>query len=217
MLVAAAVALVVVSVGTFWYLGYRQGNVVLKTVNGQNITLRDLDRRGNLIKFLYGLTGPLDTETKKAILDTMVDEKLIRDEAQKRGFTVTDDELAALTSEWAGSLTTTYKSPLGITVARLRFGVTEAELTEYARLQIYTQKVYDDVTKDITQASVTEADIQAMYEEEKSTLDAQGLSLEQARDTLTQDVLSKKRGDTYTKFLDELRSKATITGPGLPG
>lgn len=216
-IIASVLAAVVIVVGGFWYLGYRKGSVVLKTVNGQNITQHDVTKQGNLTRFLYGLSTPLDAATEKAVLDTMVDDVLLREEAVKRSITVTDQEVADLEAQWATALQTVYKGTVQVTVARLRLGVGQADLKTYEETQILVQKLYDEVTKEITAASITEADIQAMYAEEKSTLDSQGLSLEQARDTLTQDALNKKRGDTYTKFLDDLRSRATITGPGLPG
>ncbi len=213
-IILATIAVVLLGGGAVAYTSYRAGNQVLQTVDGQNITQRDLARREHVMTFLYGLKPPLDAETKKAFLDTMVDDRLIAAEAKTRGLTVTDQDLADLTAQYSDSLAVVYKTNLGITVARLRLGVTQADLTDYLRLQILAQKLYGAVTADVT---VTEADIQALYQKRKETLDAQGLSLDQARETLTQEALTQKRGDTYTQYLKDLRSRATLAGPGLPG
>lgn len=213
-IILAVVAVAGVGGGVLGYTGFKAGNQVLQTVNGENITRRDLTRREHVTMFLYGLKPPLDAQTSKAILDTMVDDKLITAEAEKRALTVTDQEITVLTTQYSDSLVIIYKTNLGITVSRIRLGVTQAQLTDYQRLQILSQKLYDAVTADVT---VTEEDIQALYQQMKETLDAQGLSLEQARETLAQEALTQKRDDTYARFLTDLRSRATIAGPGLPG
>ncbi len=204
---------IVVGGGLLWYSSYRTGNVVLKTVNGENITQRDLTRRESTIMYLFGLQNRFDAETQKSILDSMVDEKLVAVEAKKRELEVTDQELKDLSDQYAATLAAAYGSNLNITVARLRLKVTQAALDDYLRSQLHGEKIYTAITADV---KVTEADIQAMYEQQKETLDKQGLSLEQARETLTQDALNQKRGDTYSQFLETLRTAATITGPGLP-
>ena len=60
---------------------------------------------------------------------------------------------------------------------------------------------------------VTEPDIVAFYEQYKETLDAQGLSLQDVRDTLGQEILQQKRSEVYSGFLQTLRAKATIADP----
>jgi hypothetical protein len=182
---------------------------VLKTVNAVNITQHELDTRVRILQFANDLKT-VSAETKTDILDTLVDEQLVLAEAAARNLVPTDEDIKGTETQQASALKTLYTSPLRITVARLRYGVSSGDLAGYVRNQVLNKKLYAAVTADTT---VTEADIVAFYEQYKETLDAQGLSLQDVRDTLGQEILQQKRSEVYSGFLRTLRSKATVADP----
>lgn len=183
---------------------------VLTIVNGHEITVRELTRRENVIRYLYGI-GEIKPDLREAILEDLVDEKLIAAEAVRRGIVVTEEDLDPLAGQFEEALRVVYGSPLAITVQRLRLRVGAADLVAYQTAFIMNRKLYESVTAEVT---VTEGDIVALYEELKETLDEAGLSLEQARDRLAEEALQKKRGEVYTAFIEQLRAQAEIASPG---
>jgi parvulin-like peptidyl-prolyl isomerase len=185
---------------------------VLRVVNGQAITERDLIRRENVLRYLYGLgRGAFDAALREALLEQLVDEHLVEAEAERRGLTVTDEDLAQTREGFEQSLEMAYKTRLARSLAKMRLRVTDEDLDRFARGQVYAQKLYQEVTAEV---SVTEEDILALYEEYKESLDEAGLSLEDVRDTLTQDALREKREEVYSRLLMDLRAKAEVSGPG---
>jgi len=182
---------------------------VLKTVNAVNITQHELDTRTRILQFANDLKT-VSAETKTVILDTLVDEQLVLAEAAARNLVPTDQDIKDNETQQASALKTLYTTTLRITVARLRYGVSSGDLAAYVRNQVLNEKLYTVVTADTT---VTEPDIVAFYEQYKETLDAQGLSLQDVRDTLGQEILQQKRSEVYSGFLQTLRAKATIADP----
>lgn len=182
---------------------------VLKTVNAVNISQHELDTRTRILQFANDLKT-VSAETKTAILDSLVDEQLVLAEAAARNLVPTDQEIKDNETQQASALKTLYTTTLRITVARLRYGVSSSDLAAYVRNQVLNEKLYAAVTADTT---VTEPDIVAFYEQYKETLDAQGLSLQDVRDTLGQEILQQKRSEVYFGFLQTLRSRATIADP----
>ena len=182
---------------------------VLKTVNAVNITQHELDTRTRILQFANDLKT-VSAETKTVILDTLVDEQLVLAEAAARNLVPTDQDIKDNETRLASALKTLYTTTLRITVARLRYGVSSGDLAAYVRNQVLNEKLYTAVTADTT---VTEPDIIAFYEQYKETLDAEGLSLQDVRDTLGQEILQQKRSGVYSGFLQTLRAKATIADP----
>ena len=182
---------------------------VLKTVNAVNITQHELDTRTRILQFANDLKT-VSAETKTAILDSLVDEQLVLAEAAARNLVPTDQEIKDNETQQASALKILYTTTLRITVARLRYGVSSGDLAAYVRNQVLNEKLYTAVTAD---TAVTEPDIVAFYEQYKETLDAEGLSLQDVRDTLGQEILQQKRSEVYSGFLQTLRAKATIADP----
>ncbi|MEW6267053.1 MAG: SurA N-terminal domain-containing protein [Thermodesulfobacteriota bacterium] len=69
---------------------------IVATVNGQIITLRDLNERLTpLVRAIKNQGQPVDMESlKRKALDLMIDQRLILDEARRRGVEVTDEQVA---------------------------------------------------------------------------------------------------------------------------
>jgi len=183
---------------------------VLKTVNAVNITQHELDTRTRILQFVNDLKEGVEEATKTLILDSLVDEQLIQAEAAARNLVPTDQDIKDNETRLASALKILYTTPLRITVARLRYGVSSGDLAAYVRNRALNEKLQTAVTADTT---VTEPDIIAFYEQYKEALDAEGLSLQDVRDTLGQEILQQKRSEVYSGFLQTLRAKATIADP----
>jgi len=214
-LVALALVLVLVLGITSWgVLSYTSSlearQTVLRVVNGVEITRLDFIDRENVFRYLYGLDD-VAPALEDAILEGLVDEKLVALEAARRGLEATDEDFDLLERQIEAALDALYKTPLAKTAQRIRLGVSRGDLVAYERALILDSKLYEDVTAEVT---VSEEDILALYEEYKETLDQAGLSLDEARDTLAEDALQRKRSEVYAAFIDELRSRASIVTPG---
>ncbi|MEW6032498.1 MAG: SurA N-terminal domain-containing protein [Bacillota bacterium] len=199
--------------GAYTFLAGASGHDdVLYVVNGHEITRAELDRRVNVIRYLYGIgESGITPDLRQALLEDLVDGYLVAAEAARRGITVDLAEARRLDEQFEMSLKVVHGSPLAITAARLRLRVRQSDVAAYRDALILNNKLYQAVTAEVT---VTEEDILALYAELKETMDMAGLSLEEARDRLADEALQKKRGEVYLSFLAELRSRADIAGPG---
>ena len=214
-ILAIVLAIVFVGGGVVWgayslLAGPQVETGVLVVVNGQEITGRELSRRESVIKYLYGLKQ-VEADLREFLLDDLVEERLVSAEAERRGITVSEEELVPLSEQFEESLRVVHGSPVAITLERLRLRVSAADLVAYQTALVLNRKLYESVIADVT---ITESDILALYAELKESLDAAGLSLEDARDRLGEEALQKKRGEVYTAFIEELRAQAEISSPG---
>jgi len=214
LVVLAMVVVLVLSITAWGFVSYTSNlearRTVLRVVNGQEVTRFDLVRRANVLRYIYGLSE-IDPALEEALLEGLIDERLVAAEADGRGLAATEEDFAVLEQQIAAALDALYTSSLGATAQRIRLGVSQADLRAYEKSLILDGKLYEDVTAEVT---VTEEDILALYQEYKETLDEAGLSLNEARDKLAEDALQKKRGEVYAAFLEELRARAVISTPG---
>jgi len=205
----ATVAVLVLTVGAVVWTWYAAAHRVVVTVDGKQFTERDLNRRVNLFKFLYG-TDYVGPETRKALQDSLVDEYLVVREASGRGLTVTDEEVAETLEEEEARLVEFYGSEFRLTVARLSRGLRLSDIIAYERGQLLRLKLYEEVTRDVT---FTEEEVLELYQQYKETLDQQGLSLADVRERLVQELLTSKKLKAFADFREQLRAQAAVVEP----
>ncbi len=140
------------------------GDAVVATVNGQNITKSELDRA---IKFNWGSKAgnPGSAQYKsfeQQMTDILVVQKIINAEAQKRGITVTDAEINSAYSQEQQAAGGADKLKSKMSDA----GVSQDQLNDMLRDDLYFQKLFAAVTKSVPQ--VTDAEAQAYYNQHKT-------------------------------------------------
>jgi thiol-disulfide isomerase/thioredoxin len=111
---------------------------VVATVDGEEITARDVDVELILQKRLHEQQGQVLTENpndlaafRRDILDQLVDQALIEAEAARQGIAVSEAEVASKLPSLGGGFDVTR-----LRAAALADGVTEAEFNEWARKRL---------------------------------------------------------------------------------
>ena len=146
---------------------------VVATVAGDKITIADLDKElgpdiDNL-KEKYGedFEQKIDDTTKEQlkqartqILDQVVNDKVIIKKGEELNLLPTGDELAKEVEEEKKQFIEAWGGEEGYKSALTYFGMTEDSFNTYVENLVKQQKVYDEVTKDIT---VTDEEVKKYY------------------------------------------------------
>jgi foldase protein PrsA len=136
-------------------------------VNGQTIPLDELNKQMDQLKKQYpqmftGADGEGRLlEFKQRLLDNLINQVLIKQEAKKRGITVSDAEI----KKQIDQLKTGFKDDAAFQEALKTAGMDPSTLEGQVRDQLVTQKLIESLAKDIT---VTDAEIKAYYDKNKS-------------------------------------------------
>ena len=163
-----------------------KGLLIAATVNGSPIT------RLAVIEQSERAAG-------KTTLETMINQKLIDGEAQKRGVTVSEDEISTRMKIVEDQIVAQ-----GATLAQAlaEQGMTQAEFKKWTVTQLELEKLLADKTQ------VTDAEVAQYIKDSGQTVpagqeaDYQG----RAKDALQQQKLS----EAASSFMDSLRSQASI-------
>src|SRR3989344_1396839 len=172
--IKTGVVIAVVLVAGALAYGYKS-LLIAATVNGSPISR-------------LSVISELEKKSGKAALDELITKKLIDDEAQKKGITVSDDEVSAEITKIDDQIK--------------EQGMTESDL----RLQITIQKKLEKLLADKTQ--VTDAEIKKFIADNKVVAPAgqEEAFKNQAMEQLRQNKLR----DAVGLLIESLRSQATI-------
>jgi hypothetical protein len=179
--------LVVILVGALVYFGVQKyGNVfVVATVNGKPIDRLSFYQR-------------LEKQTGKQVLDQMVSESLIEQEANSKGITVSDKDIDAKVKE----LETQFKSQGGLTQVLSLQGMSMSDLRTQLKYNLIVDKIAPKVT-------VSDKEITAEYDKNQTTY---GEELTDAIKTqIKNTLLQQKRSSMITTWFDDLKKKAKIS------
>jgi foldase protein PrsA len=138
------------------------------TVNGQGIPLADLSQQFAAVKANYptmfpaGASGAAqEAEFKKRLLDNMIDQALVSQEAGKMGITVKDADINKQFAE----IRKQFKTDADYKAALKKFATTEAKLKDQIRQQLLLQAITAKLAKNV---KVTDAQIKAYYDKNKA-------------------------------------------------
>jgi hypothetical protein len=180
---------------------------VIATVDGDPIYLRDAAARlEGLMTAHSGGTQSLGTEWKDRVLQSLVDDVLIRQEADRQGITVADQQMADQILSLQGMFATLgeYESWLASQ------GIDQDELERRVRLQLLATAVYDSVTSGIT---VPPTDVRAYYREHRGDYAGQDGTVApyaDVRATIQQQLENKAKDAAYAAWQDERRAVADV-------
>ncbi len=162
----AVAALVVVVLGIA-LVGCGNKNVAA-TVNGQDISNEELQTQLDQVKkrfpqFFQGAdAAQREIEFKQRLLDELINRELIAQAAKDRGINITDADV----EKQIATIKKGFKDQAAFDAALKNAGIDPAGLNEQIRTQLVTQKLVEQLSKDV--AKPTQAEIKAYYDTHKS-------------------------------------------------
>lgn len=135
---------------------------IAAVVNGDMITARELDRHVQSEMKARKILGKKDdrsaAELRKAVLESMINEKLVYQQAAKEKIKATDEEIDRVIAEM---MKESNLSPEVFKQQLVKEGITQKELREQAKLHILTQKL---ISRNVSgKVVVTENEINEYY------------------------------------------------------
>jgi len=180
-------AVIIVVVAALVGLGWRyKGLLIAATVNGSPISR-------------LAVISELEKSSGKGALDSMINQKLIDDEASKKGITVTSDEVSTQIKTIEDQLKAQGQT---LDQALSAQGMTQADLEK----QVLTQKKLEKLLAD--KIAVTDAEVAQYIKDNKVTVPA---GQEATYNTqIKNQIEQQKFSDAATALVGTLRSQAKI-------
>jgi len=213
--IVALVLLMVVGIVLYFTLGGWNpfgGGRVAATVNGEAILVKTLDARmdgliaQNPALFDTSQGGVEEASVRRSILDSMIDNLLLEQEAAREGISISDQEVQEQVEQRAE----TYPDRESFEKDLANNGYT----MDFFESQIRAGMLVDALMqKKVPDDSVTEAEIQAYYDENiQSFTDGEGVErpLEEVESSVRSILLTRKRATERAGMTASLRAKAKI-------
>jgi FKBP-type peptidyl-prolyl cis-trans isomerase (trigger factor) len=191
--------------------GVQHGKTVA-TVNGAPIYQRDVDIRFNQLKDTYtqqgaNITDPNIVATiKKQIVDEIVNEQLVLQDAQKQNITVTPAEVKSSLDQLAATAGSQDKLNAQIT----QFGMTQADLQETVKRNLILQKYIDQYTAKqnitVSEAEIAQTYAAAIKGQPATTTPA----LKDVHDKVEQTVRNQKVAQLILALVNQLKQNAKV-------
>lgn len=143
------------------------GKKVAATVNGDKIYVEEIDKQLKSVESQHAeaFAGEQGEKAKKEftqnILDNLILQKLMLQQAKAQNIKVSDKELKAQKDQ----VKATYGGDAGYKEELKKQGLSDKEVEDNLKSQLLIQKIAQEVTKDI---KVTDAQIKAQYEANKA-------------------------------------------------
>ena len=174
---------------------------IVALVNGQNITLNQLNKEYNFFFFVRGLPEAYKMRISKAqILNQTIDEMLLIQEAHKEGFNVSQAEVNQILER---AVNISNRSIENISNLFEENNFTLDDLKSFYWKTLLINKL---LNKTIEQKiNVSDKQVQSFY-------NANNISApyDQVKDKIKEQLINQQRYVLYLNYLDELRKKADI-------
>lgn len=187
-------------------------NKTVAIVNDQKILGREYNSVLTSSQMMYQQMGQDPTskdaaeEIKKQTLDSLVGQTLLLQEADKKGYKASDEEIKKKLEETKGQ----FKDDKEFETAMKQAGLNPDSLeTEIANNIKYTKYIEGEIKP----GEVTDADIQKFYEEYASQGGAEGQEppkLEEVKPQIKQNLEQQKQQEMLVKHVEELKKNAKI-------
>ncbi|HYG59224.1 MAG TPA: peptidylprolyl isomerase [Symbiobacteriaceae bacterium] len=142
------------------------GENTLAVVNGRPITRAEFDTRLKIFALFYG--QPVDDPARKQqVLDQMVRDMLIREQAGPLGVAVADEEVEAEMARFFGSLDRQYKSREAVNGRLQELNLTNDAIAAFLREFLLSQKI---VSRKRSEVTVAEDEMRTFYEQKQDEL-----------------------------------------------
>jgi parvulin-like peptidyl-prolyl isomerase len=171
---------------------WRHTGPSVATVNGKAIS------RGQYDKAVADDNG-------SQVLDSLISKTLVEQDAARRHVTVTPDEIDAKLKEAKSQFSTDAEYRQALDAQHIN----ELQLRDGIRFTLLLQKLAQ------SNIQVSDAEVQQEYDQNKDT-QYKGQTLDQVKDSITQQLTSQKQQDAASAYLAKLRSSAHIA-KHIPG
>ena len=164
-----------------------KNNLISAMVNGKPIWKKELVKE-------------METYYGESVLSSIIEGKLIEQEAEKRGIKATEEEVSNQIKMIEDSMKSQGQD---LQQALKESGMTEEDLRENYKMNILIEKLLAD------KITVTDEDIQKYIEENKDSF-PEGTDMEQVKSLVEEGLKQEKMSTEYQSFINELREKADI-------
>jgi len=177
---------------------------VVAEVNGEQITLDDLDQAYDFFFFITGYPPEFKQFlTKEAYLDQLINEKILLQEVDKQGIELSDSEFDELKEN---IFINNNVSESEIKDLLAENNITYDYFIAYYKKQVLITKLLNKTT--IDDIDVSEEEIKDYYEQNEA--DFAGQTLEDSEENIRIMLISVKQREVLTKYIDGLKSEADI-------
>lgn len=179
-------------------------------INGEKITKTDLDLRIEQARESIQSQGidlsdeKIFAEIKKQVLDDMINEKILLQNAKKGGFVATDAEVQTAYSQ----LISRYETQEDFKKELIAKKITEEEVKENLTREITLNK-YIEQSVDLKSVDSTDAEIKELYKNYSAQQENMP-KLEEIKDQLANQVKQQKTRTIIFNFIEKLKSNADI-------
>jgi parvulin-like peptidyl-prolyl isomerase len=205
--------LAVLTLGTAWLLGVgplrsSNRNPVIATVDGRPIYLDEARSRVRSLAGMHeGSQGPLSgSDWHDQVLQSLVDDQLIREEADRQGIAVTDQEIASAVQDVIDLFPTLAEYQTWLTSEQMDQGDVEDRM----ELQIISTRVFEAVTSDV---HASDAQLREHYEANTASYaadDGEPATFSEARADVRDDVEQQMKDEAFISWLDDQRRSASV-------
>jgi parvulin-like peptidyl-prolyl isomerase len=180
---------------------------VIATVDGQAVYLSEMRSRVQGIAKVHGdFEKMFGKDWKQELLQNLVDDKIIEQQAAAMGIVVTDDQI----QRHVDLLRSQFPTDAEYQAFLKRGHMSEAELAQRIRLQTIASELYLKVTDGVT---VTRADLRAYYARHQAEfpgVDGGSAPFLAVKDQIRQKVDKRERDAVYGAWLQRQRAAATV-------
>ncbi len=210
--VFCAVALIAGAVA--WGLGSpQQAGETVATVDGTTITRSEIEGGMEQMKMMYQMQGQevtpeIEDQLRQSVLNELISEALILDEAERQGFEVSEEEI----EEQYESIVQQYEGEEALEEILQQEGMSKEDLEEDIARQLTVQNFLDEQTEkalDEKDIEVSEEDKKALYEQMEEQ-DPDLPDFEEMKPQLRENLIQEERQDIIMQLVDDLREDATI-------
>jgi len=175
-----------------------EASLIVAKANGKEITLKEVNEAYNGLSDQYK-----SVVTREDILDEIITERLLLQEAEKQGITATREEAVVIIDD---AIIQSQMSEEEFQEQMDSFKISKDYLVEYYRKQIIISRLLNaTLFKGI---DVSDKEINQFYD--KNQLAFQNITLEDSRDEIHELLLSDKKKSAYLTYLSQLKAKADI-------
>ena len=183
-----SLAITMVAVMLAFLVGYLvKNNLIAAMVNGKPIW------RSTVVK-------QLETYYGANILNTTIEQELIKQEAESKKLKVTDAEVAEQIKKIEDSMAASGQT---LDQALAESGMSRKDLEDNYKLNLMVEKLLAE------RVTVTDEDVQKYIDTNKDSF-PEGTDLEQVKSIVTEQLKQEKMGTQYQSMIDELKAKADI-------
>lgn len=182
-------------------------------VNGEKITRGDLDQRVNQVEASFKqqgqeLTGDQLTQVQQQMLNALIDERLVLQEASNAGISITDDQV---NDTYKNEVVTQFPDEDALKTQLTALGLTEKTLKENIANQLAIQEyVSQNIGQD--KLAVSEDDAMQLYDQAKESASSTDNipAFEDVKTQIIDQIKQQRTGQYIQDLVKQLRDKATI-------